>query len=49
MTFGRPASIPEHYSRLELPVYFDMIESRARQIEARQRCRYSTDFFNSTM
>ncbi|KAL4863687.1 fungal-specific transcription factor domain-containing protein [Aspergillus spectabilis] len=49
MTFGRPASIPEHYSRLELPVYFEGIESRERQIEARHRCRYSTDFFNSTI
>ncbi|KUL87719.1 hypothetical protein ZTR_05827 [Talaromyces verruculosus] len=49
MTFGRPASIPEHYCRLELPVYFDTIESRERQIEARQRCRYSTDFFNATI
>ncbi|KAL2833911.1 fungal-specific transcription factor domain-containing protein [Aspergillus cavernicola] len=49
MTFGRPASIPEHYCRLELPVYFDGIEPCERQIEARQRCRYSTDFFNSTI
>ncbi|KAL4880360.1 fungal-specific transcription factor domain-containing protein [Aspergillus karnatakaensis] len=47
--FGRPASIPEHYSRLEPPVYFDLIEPRARQVEARQRCRYSTDFFNATI
>ena len=49
MTFGRPASIPEHYSRLELPAYFDLIEPRERQIEARQRCRNSTDFFVATM
>ncbi|KAL5340166.1 fungal-specific transcription factor domain-containing protein [Aspergillus crustosus] len=48
-TLGRPASIPEQYSRLELPVYFDLVETRARQIEARQRCRYSTDFFNVTI
>jgi hypothetical protein len=49
MTFGRPASIPENYSRLELPIYFDLIEPRERMIEARHRCRYSTDFFNATM
>ncbi|KAL4861208.1 fungal-specific transcription factor domain-containing protein [Aspergillus spectabilis] len=48
-TFGRPASIPEHYSRLELPVYFDLVEPRARQVEARKRCRYSTDFFNAAI
>ncbi|QKX58192.1 uncharacterized protein TRUGW13939_05313 [Talaromyces rugulosus] len=49
MTFGRPASIPENYSRLELPIYFDLIEPRERVIEARHRCRYSTDFFNATI
>ncbi|KAL4781662.1 fungal-specific transcription factor domain-containing protein [Aspergillus varians] len=49
MTFGRPASIPENYCRLELPAYFDLVELRERQIEARRRCRYSTDFFNSTI
>ncbi|OKL55356.1 hypothetical protein UA08_09423 [Talaromyces atroroseus] len=49
MTFGRPASIPDCYSRLELPIYFDSIEPRERQIEARRRCRYSTDFFNATI
>ncbi|CEL11170.1 hypothetical protein ASPCAL14275 [Aspergillus calidoustus] len=49
MTFGRPPSIPEHYSRLELPIYYDTFEERQRQIEARQRCRYSTDSFNATI
>ncbi|KAL4928070.1 putative C6 transcription factor [Aspergillus undulatus] len=49
MTFGRPASIPEHYCRLELPGYFDLFEPRERQIEARRRCRHSTDFFNATI
>ncbi|KAL4940553.1 fungal-specific transcription factor domain-containing protein [Aspergillus oleicola] len=49
MTFGRPASIPEHYCRLELPGYFDLVEPRERQIEARRRCRYSTEFFNATI
>ncbi|KAJ5830443.1 putative transcriptional regulatory protein [Penicillium chrysogenum] len=49
MTFGRPASIPGHYSRLELPAYFDLIETRERPAEARQRCRNSTDFFVATI
>ncbi|KAL3446049.1 fungal-specific transcription factor domain-containing protein [Aspergillus insuetus] len=49
MTFGRPTSIPEHYSRLEPPIYYDTFEERQRQIEARQRCRYSTDSFNATI
>ncbi|KAL2835446.1 fungal-specific transcription factor domain-containing protein [Aspergillus pseudoustus] len=49
MTFGRPTTIPEHYTRLELPVYYDSFETRHRQIEARQRCRYSTDSFNANI
>ncbi|KAL3461942.1 fungal-specific transcription factor domain-containing protein [Aspergillus heterothallicus] len=49
MTFGRPVSIPDHYSRLEAPVYYDSFEVRQRQIEARQRCRYSTDSFNASI
>ncbi|KAJ0420236.1 fungal-specific transcription factor domain-containing protein [Aspergillus carlsbadensis] len=49
MTFGRPTSIPEHYSRLELPIYYDTFEERQRQIEAKQRCRHSTDSFNATI
>ncbi|KAL4965735.1 Zn(II)2Cys6 transcription factor [Aspergillus stella-maris] len=49
MTLGRPSTIPEHYCRLELPGYFDLVEPRERQIEARRRCRYSTDFFSATI
>ncbi|KAL4953558.1 fungal-specific transcription factor domain-containing protein [Aspergillus filifer] len=49
MTLGRPSTIPEHYCRLELPGYFDLVEPRERQIEAKRRCRYSTDFFSATI
>ena len=48
MTFGRPASIPGAYSRLEQPSYYDSIEPWPRQPWQLQRCRHSTDFFCAT-
>ncbi|KAF7560760.1 hypothetical protein G7046_g3380 [Stylonectria norvegica] len=49
MTFGRPASIPESYCRLEMPLYYDLIDSRERPAESNLRCRLSSDFFTATV
>jgi hypothetical protein len=49
MTFGRPASIPETYCRLDLPIYIDPIDTRDYQPQEIEVSHGSTDFFRATM
>lgn len=49
MTFGRPASIPEAYCRLELPEAINFVHPSTYQPEEVQDNYGSTDFFRATM
>lgn len=49
MTFGRPASIPQTYCRLDLPIYINPIDTRVYQPEEIGVSQGSTDFFRATM
>jgi hypothetical protein len=47
MTFGRPATIPDDYVRLELPLNYDELIPSSALFDPRRQI--SVQFFNATM